>query len=86
MLPYSSRTLWRFLGDVEGVGRLGLHAERHLERLDAGLELLFLVELLGVHRLSLRARSSWRRWSSASVKGLWMLSSTWFSGMLACCS
>ena len=41
--------LLRLLGDVEGVGRLGLHPERHLERLDARLELRFLLELLAVH-------------------------------------
>ena len=43
----------RLLADVEGVARLHLHLVSHLERLDARLELRFLLEILAVHRVEL---------------------------------
>ena len=41
--PYSFLVASDSLGDVEGLGRLGLHAERELERLDARLELRIVI-------------------------------------------
>jgi hypothetical protein len=43
----------RLLRNVEGLGCFGLHAEGHLERLDARVELLFLLHLLAVERVEL---------------------------------
>ena len=45
--------LLRLLGDVKGVGRRGLHAEREFKGLDAGLELLVLLDGLHVALIQL---------------------------------
>ena len=41
----------RLLRQIECVGRLDLHPVRHLERLDARLELWVLLQILAVHRV-----------------------------------
>ena len=52
-IPIGGTNFRRLFGNVEGVGRFGLHLERHLIRLKARFELRVLLEILAVQFVQL---------------------------------